>query len=296
MAIVSVRYDVDTVAAGQKKDIIYELGDDLLSFGIGVMTTDTFSSSAQQYNVEILNTRSKEIVITQEGKLKYELTSEEKTVARYSQFSWTKDFWKLDTVIHANSNNMVAPDLIYLSICNIDVPADTIRKYYNMLSPEIRSSGFGKRIIDHLENRGRLAIGKTFTDFELPDTTGKIVRLKDIRSDYILLDFWFSQCGACIMSFPAIEKLYWATKRSKLEIIGISIDKKAYHELWQENILRYYMAWINLNDFKRKVTGPLLIEGYPTRILLNKDRKIVLLDMDNSQDDFFEKVKKLASK
>lgn len=296
MAIVSVRYDEDTVTAGQKKDIIYELGDDLLSFYIGVMTTDTSSPSVQNFFIPILNTRSKEIIITPEGKPEYELTAEERTVDKFSHPSMTKNFWRLDSVIHANSNNLAAPDLICRSICNIDVPADTIRKYYNMLSPEIRVSDFGKRIIDHLENRSRLAIGKTFNDFELPDTTGKIVRLKDIKSDYILLDFWFSQCGACIMSFPTIEKLYWATKRSKLEIIGISIDKKAYHELWQENILRYYMAWINLNDFKGKVTGPLPIRGYPTRILLNKDRKIVLLDTDNSQDDFFEKVKKLASK
>lgn len=294
MTIVSARYEVDTVIAGQKKDIIYELGDDLLSFDIGVMTTDTSSFSAKQYNVQILNTRSKEIVITGEGKLEYELTLEEKAVARYGQFSRTKDFWKLDSVIYANSSNLAAPDIIYSSICSVDVPSDTILKYYNMLSPEIRSSGFGKRIVDHLENRSRFAIGKTFNDFELPDTTGKIVRLKDIKSDYILLDFWFSQCIACIISFPAIEKLYWSTKRSKLEIIGISIDKKAYHELWLENILRYYMAWINANDPKSKLVSTLPINGYPTRILLDRDRKIVLLDTENNQEDFFRKVEKLT--
>ncbi|MEO7307901.1 MAG: hypothetical protein ABIR78_13955, partial [Ferruginibacter sp.] len=32
IAIFTVRYDIDTVMAGQKKNIVYELGDDPLSF------------------------------------------------------------------------------------------------------------------------------------------------------------------------------------------------------------------------------------------------------------------------
>lgn len=296
IAIFTVRYDIDTVMAGQKKNIVYELGDDPLSFDIGVVTTDTSSPETQKYNLPILNTRSKGIVITTAGKLEYELTPEEKTVALFGYARRAKNFWKLDSVIHANNSNLAAPVIIYWTLCSVDVPPDTILKYYNMLSPEIRSSGFGKRIINYLNNRNQLTIGKKLDNFELPDATGKIVPLKEIKSNYILLDFWFVRCGACVASFPEVEDLYWNTKRNKLAIIGISIDKKADHELWLNAIIKYYMSWINLNDSKSKVVKLFAIGNYPTRILLDKDRKIVLLDTNNGQADFFKKVKALANK
>lgn len=296
IAIFTVRYDIDTVMAGQKKNIVYELGDDPLSFAIFVLTTDTSYPSAQSYNLSILNTNSKKILITAEGKLEYELTSEEKTVNWYGSGWGPKKFGMRDSVIHANSNNLAAPDIIYWYLCHLNVPRDTIMKYYNMLSPEIRSSDFGKRIINYLENRNQLAIGKTLINFELPDVNGKIIQLKEIKSNYILLDFWFARCGACVASFPEVEDLYWNTKRNKLAIIGISTDKKADHELWLNSIIKYYMAWMNLNDSNHKIVDLLGIENYPTRILLDKDRKIVLMDTNNGQDDFFNKVKALANK
>jgi len=292
----------DTVKAGEKKDILYELEQEQVSFylnlvSLSLVPNDPFPAFYSFKMIRILNTLgSKEISISDAGKLNYELTPEEQVIATKNEWYRTKNFWKLDSIILANRNNIASAEIIYLSICAVDVKTDTIKKYYDMLSPEIRSSEFGKRIIRYLESRSRLAAGNVLADFALPDTAGKIIQLKDIKSNYILLDFWFSRCGPCIASFPEIEELYEKTARTKLAIVGISIDAKADNELWKETIDRYNLPWINVNDLKYKLVSSLAIGNYPTRVLLDTDRKILMFDTDNSQDDFFKRVEKMVKK
>ena len=291
-------YDqMDTVSAGQKKEIVFEFDKDVLSFYLDLNTVDISTYEHRYKTIRVLDTRgSKEVIIKPDGNMEYELTLEEKVIAGSNSLLRTKNFWELDSVIHANDNNTASAELIYMTICYIKVPTDTIQKYYNMLSPGIRYSGFGKRIVDYLESRTRLIVGKKLDNFELPDAKGRIVKLADIKSNYILLDFWFSRCGPCVASFPEIKELYVKTKRNKLAVIGISIDSRSDNELWKETLSKHDMTWINLNDPKYNLVKLLAIGNYPTRVLLDKDYKIVLLDTDNSQDEFFKKVEKLVNK
>ncbi|HNK29595.1 MAG TPA: hypothetical protein PKG65_11755, partial [Ferruginibacter sp.] len=66
--------------------------------------------------------------------------------------------------------------------------------------------------------------------------------------------------------------------------------------LWKETIDKYRLPWINVNDVRYKLVSLLAIGNYPTRVLLGKDRKIMLLDTDNSQDDFFKRIEKQVAK
>lgn len=291
-------YDkMDTVSASQKKEIVFEFDKDVLSFYLDLNTVDISTYEHHNKMIRVLDTRgSKTVIVKPDGNMEYELTSEEKVIAGSDTRLRTKNFWKLDSVIQANNNNTASAEFIYLTICYINIPTDTIQKYYNMLSPGIRSSGFGKRIVDYLESRTRLIVGKTLDNFELADAKGKMVKLTDIKSNYILLDFWFSRCGPCVASFPEIKELYVKTKRNKLAVIGVSIDSRSDNELWKETLGKHDMTWINLNDPKYNLVKFLAIGNYPTRVLLDKDRKIILLDTDNSQDDFFKKVEKLVNK
>ena len=44
--------------------------------------------------------------------------------------------------------------------------------------------------------------GDKMADTELFDLDGKIHHLTDFNGKYILLDFWSSGCGPCIMALP----------------------------------------------------------------------------------------------
>ncbi|MBN8876467.1 MAG: TlpA family protein disulfide reductase [Sphingobacteriales bacterium] len=234
-------------------------------------------------------------MITPENKLVPYLTQSEKIITDYNPSLRTKNFWKLDTVIEKNSNDIAAAEIIYLSLCDVDIKVDTIQRYFDKLSPAIKSSVFGKRITDYLKARAQLTIGNIIDNISLSDTAGNIVQLNNIQSRYILLDFWFSRCGPCIKSFPELQELYSKTNRADFEIVGISVDQPGENELWRKTINQHGLSWININDAKARIARKLAIVNYPTKILLDKNRKIVLVDSDNSYEDFYLKVQKLVS-
>ena len=61
-------------------------------------------------------------------------------------------------------------------------------------------------------------------DFELRDTTGKTVHLSQFRGHPVLLDFWATWCGPCLMSIPSTEKFYEANKGKGLVVLGLNMD------------------------------------------------------------------------
>jgi len=286
----------DSVSALQTKNILFDLDNDQISFYLNLSTKDPSLKAYKSSLIRILNTeKSKLITVTENNQLQYELTPAEKIIADVKPQLRTKNFWKLDSVISSNKNNIAAAEIIYLSLCDIDVKADTIRNFYNRLAPKVKASVFGKRIIDYLDSRTRLYTGSNFSNFTLPDTSGKPVSLNDIKSDFILLDFWFSKCGPCIKSFPDLQNLYAKTSRKDFEIIGISVDTKTEKELWKSTIEKYGLTWINTNDIKSTLPKKLAIVNYPTKILIDLNRKILLVDTDNSYSDFYREIEKIIN-
>ena len=287
---------VDSVSAQQEKTIIFYLEKDQPAFYLDLWTEDRSSSSFKNIRIRILNEQSsKQLTITPTNQLIYLLSPSEKIIADYNPQLRSKNFWKLDTVIKKNANNIAAADIIFLSICDIDVKVDTIRKYYNFLSTAVKSSAYGKRIEAYLEARNRLKIGNKITEIKIPDTTGRIISLDQINSDYVLLDFWYSRCGPCIKSFPALQELYKKTDRKKFEIVGISIDRANEQGLWKATINKYGLPWINLHDAKSSIVSHLAIANYPTRVLVDRSGKILMVDTDNSFESFYHEIEKLVN-
>jgi peroxiredoxin len=284
----------DSVLPGRTKLIDFEIAQDDISFYLNVWTKDTMRGSFRHKSIRVLDTkRIREITITKGSQLKMALTPSEVIIAEYNPRLRSKNFWKMDTVIRRYAGSSAAAEIIYLSLCDIDVPVDTIQRFYNMLRPQIRLNEYGKRITDYVVARSRLNAGTKVDNFALPDTSGKTFELGEIKSDYILLDFWFSSCVPCIKSFPALRELYNKTGRKELEILGISIDPVSENDQWKGTIRKLELLWPNLRDVKYAVTKKFAIVNYPTKILVNKDRVIVLVDTHNSYENFYQEVEKL---
>lgn len=60
-------------------------------------------------------------------------------------------------------------------------------------------------------------------DFQLPDLTGKMVRLSSLRGKPVLMNFWATWCTACWAEIPDLIALQ-ERLGDKLTIIGISLD------------------------------------------------------------------------
>ncbi len=119
-----------------------------------------------------------------------------------------------------------------------------------------------------------VADGMTAPDFTLKNIEGEDVTLSSMRGKYIVLDFWGTWCGWCIKGMPEMKKMY-KKYSSRLEVVGI--DCGDTEEAWKKGVAANELPWTNLinGTGENNIPEKYAIKGYPTKIILDKEGRIV---------------------
>ena len=65
---------------------------------------------------------------------------------------------------------------------------------------------------------------KAAPDFDLPDSSGKRMTLKDYRGKILLLDFWATWCHGCKEEIPWFSAFHEKYSGKGLSVVGVSLD------------------------------------------------------------------------
>ena len=117
---------------------------------------------------------------------------------------------------------------------------------YNSLTEEQKQTELAQETYTMLFPPQHVEAGKEMTDADLFDLQGNKHRLAELKGKYILIDFWSSGCGPCIMAIPEMGELA-STYKDKLHIVSISTDNK---KTWERASKEHPMTWNNWNDLK----------------------------------------------
>lgn len=105
------------------------------------------------------------------------------------------------------------------------------------------------------------------------------IYVKDIKKEFLLLDFWSSKCGVCFKKFPQLQQLYDDLKSNEevmITSVFITSDNESY--LDGLNILckhGYNFPIIGCTDWNSSLVSTLGINGVPTVIILNKNKDVI---------------------
>ncbi|MBI5281999.1 MAG: TlpA family protein disulfide reductase [Candidatus Solibacter usitatus] len=133
--------------------------------------------------------------------------------------------------------------------------------------------------------RIELRAGVQFPDFEFVDFKGHAHRLSEFSGKYVLLDFWGSWCGPCIGQFPYLKQVYADFRARGLEIIGI--NSRDSIENAKRCIAEHGLKWVQATSESTSdlVEKRLRIDSYPTLILLDRERRLVMIGGPASEGD-----------
>ena len=170
-----------------------------------------------------------------------------------------------------------------VTIIMMDNP-EKMKEAVGLLNPNVREGRMKpiyQNVLDQMEAwmkaeeeaAKKQATGIEAPNFTLNDLEGKPLSLNSLRGKYVILDFWGAWCGWCIKGFPEM-KAYYEKYKGKFEILGI--DCNDTDEKWREAVKKHELPWLHVyNPRDSKVLSDYGIQGFPTKIIIGPDGKIV---------------------
>ncbi len=146
-----------------------------------------------------------------------------------------------------------------------------MRSTFEQFSDAAKNSYYGKKAKDELYPAG--GVGQKVPEFSVTDEAGKTHTLASLLKGkkYLLLDFWASWCGPCRREIPNVKKQYELYKSKGLEVVSISIDKKAAD--WKKAVKDENLQWPNF--LSPDVATQYKVRAVPTMYLLDSEGRIV---------------------
>ena len=94
--------------------------------------------------------------------------------------------------------------------------------------------------------------GNPYIDITEPTPDGKQLSLKSVienkKNKYVLLDFWASWCGPCMMEVPHLKATYDKYNKKGFEIYAVSLDREKAN--WEKAIKEKKLNWIHVSNVK----------------------------------------------
>ena len=72
------------------------------------------------------------------------------------------------------------------------------------------------------------------TDFVFTDTLGQAVKISDFKGKYVLVDLFFTGCGACIGVAEALRDMHDSLKNETMVFLSVSTDKS--RSVWLQSV------------------------------------------------------------
>jgi len=115
----------------------------------------------------------------------------------------------------------------------------------------------------------------TAADFTLIDSDGKEVKLSDYKDKVVLLNFWATWCGPCVVEIPWFKEFEQTYKDRGFAVLGVSEDEDGWPAVrpYMKSSAMNYRVLLDDN----KMPSPYKdIEALPTTFLVDRQGRVAV--------------------
>ncbi len=167
---------------------------------------------------------------------------------------------------HYSRSNIISDENIFVHLSE--------NYFLNDKAPWVNED-FKVKLKADIEIRKPNLIGNKAPDFTMQSIDDKMINLRDIQNNYVILYFFNPDCSICSQVSPDLMNFYRIIKDRGVDIIGINTGEDK--EEWKKYVEDKHLNWLNVWDPKNKSGYRELynISGTPLIFLLDEDQKIV---------------------
>lgn len=154
-----------------------------------------------------------------------------------------------------------------------------VQEIYDGFTPLIKESAVGKNIKLRLTKSETTRIGGKAPNFTGPTPDGGQLALYDVLGKVTILDFWAAWCKPCRAENPNIVKVYNKYHEKGLNIIGVSLDRRA--EDWKKAIADDGLIWNHVSnvDYFDEIASMYNVTAIPAAFILDENGTIIAKDL-----------------
>jgi thiol-disulfide isomerase/thioredoxin len=126
-----------------------------------------------------------------------------------------------------------------------------------------------------------------------PTLEGDVFRASSLRSKVVMVNFWATWCGPCLVELPSIVKLRNSFSRDEFEVVGVNLDQDPPSDV-PPAIKRYKIEFPVILDPEHRLTDFFGIEGIPVTVFIDQKGTVLHIekgDRNWASDEVVEQIK-----
>ena len=131
-------------------------------------------------------------------------------------------------------------------------------------------------------------------DFTLKAHSGPNKRLKELRGDVVMINFWASWCGPCRQEMPILNDLYKRYRRAGFTILGVNVEANTSDA--KRYLKEVPVTFPILHDTQSEVSKMYDVDAMPTTVMVDRNGNMRYLHRGYKpgyEDDYREQIKEL---
>jgi peroxiredoxin len=161
---------------------------------------------------------------------------------------------------------------------------------YKTISEIERKQKEVERKVEITNNRKKYKLqdGTVLKELNFKDSNGNSISLDSLKGKVIVLNFWFIGCKPCVEEIPDLNRIQEKYKDDNVEFLAVTFDsKKKLEEFVKKKPFNFTLVPDGM-----KIIRQFYVNSYPTTMIIDKDRKIHLVD-DLLVFDLMNKIEKM---